>query len=280
MKKRTKLQLFQVVTHSGIILYSCNYHPFIREGLLQGAPYGVIRVGDINGPYQIEEDGAMFPGAAMKFFKNGMPSGNLLVAPNHSQFSGNFFEQRFTNQLNPALPRITEGPKQMYWRSSFLFQKFGEFATPLGKNAGLLGLTNLATHTFDGETVPEEEISSPRFLIVEANEAIKDKFTSVELGADLLESTFSQIPPGTTLYEIFATDDLQSTPELIGRINTRSEFVDTLFGDTQLRFAHEFTDLNPGLVDSISQEMLEKIGCPFLKTRASVLKNKQLLSIA
>ena len=64
----------------------------------------------------------------MKFFKDGMPSGNLLVAANHAQNSGNFFEQQLTNQLDSSKPKITDGSEEQFWRTAFGFQKFGEFS--------------------------------------------------------------------------------------------------------------------------------------------------------
>ena len=256
---------------------------FTHKGLLQGAPYGVIRVGDVHGHYETDYTGATRLGASLKFFKDGMTSGDLPLAPNHSQLCGNFFEQPFTNVLDASQPNMTAVPDKKYWRADVIEEKFIDYLIEKKEKPGPLGLKHLATHTYDGEAVPEEEINFPFLLSFVPNKALKEKFASVEVGADLLDSTFSKIPPGTTLYGVYALAHGTTEWEVIGRINTRSRFTDTLFGDTQLRFSHEFIDNdlkeNPALLDTMSPEMLVRSGCPFLKTRAAALKNKDLSSV-
>merc|ERR1712038_1475233 len=174
-----------------------------------------------------------------------------------------------------------------YFRGALVFEKFEHFAIPLGKDPANLRVSHLATDTYDGTTVPEDQVKSPFLVIVKPTDALKEQFSSVKLTDDLYESTFSKIPKGTTLYNVYAKADPESEAEKIGSVKTKSEFHHTLFGDTELRFYHELRDWNElellkenssEWIGSIPNELLKRIGCPFLKMKASILKNKDLLS--
>ena len=147
----------------------------------------------------------------------------------------------------------------------------------------ILGVSpHLATDTYHGTSVPEDQVKSPKFIMVEPDAALKEQFSSVKVTDDLYESTFSKIEKGTTLYHVYATADMESQFKRIGSIKTKSKFHHTLFGDTELRFSHEFHDefrpTNLEMIDSIPEELLKRSGCPFLKMKASLLKNKDIVS--
>lgn len=234
-------------------------------------------MGETHGHYERDEHGAMRLGAAVKFFKDGMTSSDLLAVSTYSQKSGNVFDQIFsTIDLPGMIPYSGEQPAEKYWRLEVLEEKFFKFGKEQNISSFRLGVSDLASHTFDGEAVPENEITSPFMVLLSPGVNVQEMFATVELGEDLLESTFSKIPPGTTLYDVvLQRDQYSNSPEVIGRIKTKSTFTDSLFGDMELRFGHGATPPFNAL-----QEMLDesRTGCPYLKTKLAALRNKELLS--
>lgn len=238
-------------------LESAGDHPF--TGLLRrGAPFGVVR---FSTALASSEEG-MTPGLAIKFFVDGAASANFVaMESNAGQTTGNFFERDFST----AIPSLS-------FRAGLVFVgvlKFRRVSSP----ENMVGLLELAQREVDGTPVPEADVTSPFALVLKPNPDLSLQFQDVLPAADFVETTFSQIPVGTVLYDIYGKAAPDAEEVLIGHLKTKSEIVDSSYADLTLFFRHqrpsvdlerhpEWTPPDEDLEDSILATM-----CPFLRHR-------------
>ena len=233
-------------------MVSSGDHPF--TGLFQGAPFGVIR---FSTAMSAPNETGMKPGIGVKFFIDGVESANFVaMESNNGQESGNIFEADFSTVI-PELP---------LGLASIGVLEFRRVSSP--ENA--VGLLKFAQKDVDGSSIPEDDVTSPYQLILKPNPELSAQFQDVAAGTDLLE-TFSQIPAGTVRYDIYGEPAPGAEEIMIGQLKSKSEIVDSIYGDESLFFRHQRPSVDferhPEWAppDWDPEESILETMCPFLR---------------
>lgn len=198
-------------------------------GLLKGADYGFLRLSVTSDPI-IQ---GFAPGLAIKFFVDGKPSANFsaLVSLEGQGQNYNLFANEFSNIVPPSRHL---GPKLI----NFIFRRVSRYPTQLY-------LQNLATVEQNGQTVTHPHHPYQLFLVPNP-----DVQFAVSLPHDFRQDLLT-IAPGTQLFSVYGVDPKQVTdrsigqPEyrqqaqLMGHLETTSEFVASEYGDRRLFFRHQ-----------------------------------------
>jgi hypothetical protein len=198
-------------------------------GLFKGADYGLLRLSVTGDP----SDRGFAPGLAIKFFIDGQPSQNFsaLVSLIGQGKNYNFFAREFSN-IVPVVNSF--GPRLI----NLIFRRVTKYPTKLY-------LQDLAETDQYGRTESHPHYPSQVFLVpnpeVQFPESPPHDF----------RSDLEAIAPRTMLFSVYANDpqkvgdELMDRPEyrqqaqLIGHIETTSEFVTSSYGDSQLFFRHQ-----------------------------------------
>lgn len=193
------------------------------SGVFSGAPVpGLARLSLAGPPLII----GYTPGMALKLFVDGKPSVNMHVmnSVNGQGMNWNFFDRDFSN--------IIPQPKGLML--NLLAIRFALTA----KDPTKLSLKDAASVEANG-AVPSS-IKTPyqvRFAPIKRNVSINSG-TAVDFREDI-----SKIPPGTSMYEVFARE-YENGPEVkIGTVRTTGEFVASEYGDRELFFRHSSESL-------------------------------------
>ncbi|NEP20374.1 MAG: hypothetical protein F6J97_26425 [Leptolyngbya sp. SIO4C1] len=196
-------------------------------GLFQGADYGLLRLSVTGDP----RDRGFAPGLALKWFVDGHASENVsaLVSLIGQGQNYNFFAHELSN-IVPVVNQV--GPKLI----NLIFRRVTQFPTKLY-------LEGLGSIDQSGQPVADPDYPVQIFL-VPAN-SIQFSESPHEFRKD-----FDTIPAETTLFAMYggtaesAGDAARSSQyrqqaQLIGHIQTTSEFVNSFYGDSQLFFRHQ-----------------------------------------
>ena len=197
-------------------------------GLFQGADYGLLRASLTGDP----ADRGFAPGLAIKLLADGQPSGNFsaLVSLSGQGQNYNFLAHRFSNIVPVAQafgPRFT----------NLIFRRVTKYPTRID-------LQHLGTVTHQGQS--EDQPHTPTQVFLVPNPDLQFSESPHDFRADL-----ASIAPGTSLFSIYATDSVdpdgetmtassdQPQAQLIGHLETTSQFVASFYGDSQLFFRHQ-----------------------------------------
>ena len=188
-------------------------------GLFTGVQCGLIRLSLAVRPNVI-----VMPGAALKFFIDGIASRNIqLLYKFGGQPTYNFFANELTNRLQSLPPPL----------STPLKATFGTVTRdPLKVSLRPMSLVNQ-----EGFMVSSIVAKFPKTLVFVPNKSLKFSAMPHEIRSDI-----DQIPSGTVLYEVYAADSNQR--EYLGVVRTTSPFISSSFGDNNLFFNHQRVELD------------------------------------
>ena len=192
-------------------------------GLFTGAPYGLIRLSLATAP-SLE---GMTPGVAVKLFRDHKPSANFVAMYKlQGQTSGNFFEHDFSNHV--PMPPTNDFALQQ------LVKKFTAASTPPNQ----VGLSDIAKMNVNGNEV--NDIQYPYEIILKPGRGLREMGSGMQHRptADL-KITFDRIPVGSVLYDVYARSNPLATPVFIGTLKTKSNLMDSSYGDQELFFRHQ-----------------------------------------
>lgn len=204
-------------------------------GLFRGAYSGLLRLSVTGDP----SDRGFAPGLAIKLFRNGKPSANFsaLVSLVGQGDNYNFFANEFSNivpVVNSFAPRFI----------NFIFRRASKFPTKLY-------LQDLAQ--IDRQGYQENKPYYPYQIFLVPNPQIKFSSSPHDFRNDL-----ATIPIDTSLFSVYgvipeqvgdkaarkAVDTIDKAGyrqqgQLIGQIETTSQFVSSFYGDSLLFFRHQ-----------------------------------------
>ncbi|WP_373525171.1 hypothetical protein [Nostoc sp.] len=195
------------------------------SGLFKGADYGVMRLSVTGDP----SDRGFAPGLAIKLFVDENPSGNFsaLVSLVGQDKNYNFFANELSNivpiakSLGPIITnlifsRVTKYPTKLYLEDLGEIEQHGQKESKAYYPAQVFLVPNSNIHF--PESPPHD-----------------------------FRNDLATIPAGTSLYSIYGvspeevmdkTDNRQKA-QIIGHIETTSEFISSFYGDSQLFFRHQ-----------------------------------------
>ncbi|MBW4469888.1 MAG: hypothetical protein KME45_05730 [Stenomitos rutilans HA7619-LM2] len=196
-------------------------------GLFKGADYGLLRLSLTGKP----DDRGFAPGLAVKFLIDGQPSANFsaLVSLDGQGRNYNFFAHEFSN-IVPVVNHL--GPKLI----NLIFRRASRFPTKLD-------LQNLGAVDQNGRA--EKAPHYPLRIFLVPNPSVQFVETPHDFRTDL-----ATISPGTPLFSVYGVEpatgnddvdraDYRQKAQLIGSIETTSEFVSSDYGDRRLFFRHQ-----------------------------------------
>ncbi len=197
-------------------------------GLFKGADYGLLRLSVTGDPTKR----GFAPGLAAKFFIDGQPSANFsaLVSLDGQGKNYNFFANEFSN-IVPVVNRL--GPKLI----NLIFRRTSRYPTKLD-------LQNLGVVRQDGQA--EKAPHYPLRIFLVPHKAVQ----FAEAPPHDFRTDLATIAPGTALFSVYGVDpangndgvdqpDYRQNAQLIGSIETTSEFVASDYGDRRLFFRHQ-----------------------------------------
>jgi hypothetical protein len=201
-------------------------------GLFKGADFGLLRLSVTGEPTAR----GFAPGLAMKFFVDKNPSANFsaLVSLEGQGNNYNFFANEFSN-IVPVVNRL--GPRLI----NLIFRRVSRYPTKLDLEA-------LGQLTQTGQV--ETKLYYPLQLFLVPDPAIQ---FAAQPPHDFRQD-LTTIAPGTHLFSVYALDpeavevaaigtpESRQKAELIGHIETTSEFVSSSYGDSRLFFRHHRFD--------------------------------------
>jgi hypothetical protein len=192
------------------------------SGLFKGADYGLLRLSVTGDP----SDRGFAPGLAIKLLVDENPSGNFsaLVSLVGQDKNYNFFANELSNIVPIAKslgPIIT----------NLIFTRVTKYPTKLY-------LEDLGEINQQGQKESKADYPAQVFLV--PNSSIKFPESPHDFRNDL-----ATIPTGTSLYSVYgvsqeeANNNNRQKAQVIGHIETTSEFVSSFYGDSQLFFRHQ-----------------------------------------
>ena len=204
-------------------------------GLFRGADYGLLRLSVTGEP----SDRGFAPGLAIKLFRDGKPSANFsaLVSLVGQGDDYNFFANEFSN----IVPIVNSfGPRFI----NFIFRRVSKYPTKLY-------LQDLAE--IDRRGYHESKPYYPYQIFLVPNPQIQFPSTPHDFREDL-----ATIPAHTNLFSLYAVapeqvgdkaakraintidkSEYRQQAQLIGQIETTSQFVASFYGDSLLFFRHQ-----------------------------------------
>ena len=191
-----------------------------------GTPHALIRL-SYTSP---NDESGTTPGLALKIFRDGMPSSNLLAMESlEGQSSGNFFEFDFSNHLAPASTLLLR----------YVSRRFSRYSCPSTRT----GLSEIATSTEDIQNMRNNrpEIEFPYQVILRPNPELTERFSDFPPEGDLFDM-LTAIDVGTKLYDIYAVagpDDGAEMEIHVGHLELTKELQPSLIGDRVLFFRHQ-----------------------------------------
>ncbi|SMF57111.1 hypothetical protein [Pseudobacteriovorax antillogorgiicola] len=195
-------------------------------GLFEGASQGLLRVSVTGDPASM----TFAPGIALKFFRDGMVSQNVSALYKLSGQGEN--HNFFANELSNVIPLEFDIASIF---SSLVFKRVAKYPTQIS-------VDGFADYDEHGDQVFEPR--QPRQLYFSPVEEMRFDETAHDFRQD-----FMDIPSGTTLYRVYASEEKGlDTSEIdwerrkkalfIGTIETRSRFIASEYGDRRLFFKH------------------------------------------
>jgi hypothetical protein len=204
-------------------------NPF--TGLFKGADYGLLRMSVTGDP----KARGFAPGLAIKFLVDGKPAANVSALVSLTGQGQNY--NLFAHELSNIVPVVNEiGPKLINW----IFSRVSRFPTKLY-------LEGLGQVDQQGHLEPHPHYPTQIFLVPNPELHFPEQ-PGHDFRVDL-----ATIPAGTSLFSVYAVDPAsEDSPngaldpaayrqkaQLIGQIETTSEFIASAYGDSQLFFRHQ-----------------------------------------
>lgn len=232
-------------------------------GIFKGTEHALIR---LSLAIEVKDEHSTAPGFALKFFRDGMKSANLMAMYSingqrdkhdgqviDNEDVGNFFANEFSNHIpdhNPKSPRNTP--------VKILSGEFAKVSSP----PTMVGLSDVGKYTVDGKE--ELDLNFPCALFFKPNPMLTAKFNGTS-PLTPLNDYLSTINPGTMLYEVLAIESPTAEKVLIGKVTTKSELISSEYGDKELFFQHQ--DINEDFVlrPEWNNTNVRKNFCPFSK---------------
>ena len=191
-------------------------HPY--TGLFRGQTRAIIRLSTLSQP---DADG-MTPALAIKLFRSGQPSANILAMQStEGQTSGNFFQETLSNHAPYGIA------------DSALAAKFSLVAEP----ASFTGLSDVSLFSQSG-ALASGIITFPYEVQFVPNQVLSSLFAN-RLPTQNLQEMFDMIPAGSKLYDVYAIADPGGSPQLIANLRTTSAIISSAAGDNFLFFRHQ-----------------------------------------
>jgi len=201
-------------TYSGIFRSGCK-NVILRFSIAQKA--------DTSG-----KGNAIAPGIALKFLRDGVPSGNVFAMYSLlGQTSFNFFKHDLSSHV-PDLPGDAPSALQLVrWK----------FSTASGFPV-FTGLSNIAAYEENGNN--QSKIAFPFRLHFHPNTTLHnllpDTWTGTEFEDQLIKILF---PSGIHMYDVYAQDTpFSENLQLIGKVFSNGYATRSLFGDKTLFYEH------------------------------------------
>lgn len=196
------------------------------------------------------------PSIAVKFLRDGMPSGNLVAANTLlGQQSGSFFQ----NTLSNHLPKVDVSEAR-----SIVGRKFAHVNPP----GGMVGLSDIAK--YDQYGVEETNVNFPFQLFFVPNHQLTLLFHNYITNLDGLFDHLTSIPPDVKLWDVYAISHPEDTNHVkIAELISSSEVVYSGAGD-HIFFRHQMmmedVDQHPEWYDHIApdEDICSGLSCPFL----------------
>jgi hypothetical protein len=166
------------------------------------------------------------PGISLKFLRNGVDSANLVAMfSTAGQASWNPFKNDFTNNFrlnSPSVAEIALGTK---------------FST-VTNNISAVGLKDMALNDQNGNKA--ENVRYPFRLIFRPTSEVNNRFS--EDFTQEFTQQLAGIEVGTTLYDVYAIDQPGCPEVKIAKIVTKTNMINSRFGDEKLFFRHGLID--------------------------------------
>jgi hypothetical protein len=218
---------------------AANGSPF--TGLFAGAEFGLIRLSLLEDPYKKETEPNIAPGVALKLLVSKQASVNVsfLVSLDGQGADGNFF----ANQMSNMVPKSDKLSAQV---SNALFKTASKFPT-------YMGVQDFAKVSQVGDRVSQPKYPYRIYLVPSGWFS-----TAIDKQHDF-RTELEAIDSDSVIYEVWASDpgkysgaDAQAAANQIvyqqadrenatkiGYIVTKSKFVASKFGDSELFFRHQ-----------------------------------------
>jgi hypothetical protein len=195
-----------------------------------GSQQLMVRLSSGNQPATTGNSSGMIPAVALKFLRNGVPSGNIHLLGAGPQDSFNFFAHDFSNHV-PDFPFNTP-PAALVLRDLFLTAS----AYPT-----YVGLSRIAEFDATGKK-PSSTPNYPWRIILHPTAQLHNAYPDSnpnQLWYNQLESTIPQGP----IFTVWAidnplNDNATQTAVLIAKITLTSVFEESFFGDRTLFYQH------------------------------------------
>ncbi len=193
-----------------VTMETVGQHPY--TGLFAENAAGLVRLS------LASDDKSNIPGAALKLFRNGLPSVNIHTIPGLSPQTSHDFFERATSNVIPSPDKL--GLKVVTWLQSIV-------ANPLNRPLKHIAATDSNGVGFARPKAPYQVYFRPADVHFAAD------------GTEDFRDSLAKVPTGSVIYKVFATE-YKGGPELhIGNLRTSSNFVASDFADRELHFLHE-----------------------------------------
>ena len=191
-------------------------------GMFQGASNMIIRpsfAAEIP-----KKETKLIPGAAVKFFRDGLPSANFVAMYSlEDQYSFNFFE-------NPLSTHVPTNSLTGLLRTGY--EKFSSVTDW----PGFVGVSDVAAFTENGTKVAKPVF--PFQIILKSNLTTP----STNDGKSDIFDSLTSIKKGTKIWEMYGSDCPKCAFTLMGTIKTNSDMIKSKYADETLFFKHQRFD--------------------------------------
>jgi hypothetical protein len=162
------------------------------------------------------------PGIAVKLFVDGRESANFqaMFRIDGQGDDKNFFANAFSNEVPPP--------------AGFAGQALDAVFKTVKRDSTFLPVTALGRYAVDGSEDPSPR--SPRTLSLVPTPEVHQRISSST--TEDFRIGLRWIPPGTALYDVYASDARNDRPVHIGTIRTASYLIASAHGDAELFFRH------------------------------------------
>jgi len=202
----------------------------------KGGKFGIIRLSPAaepepdkgDDPSNCDPQCGFVPGFGLKILRTGVLSGNIFSMYSLiGQPSFNFFKNNFTNHPSLSCDDITGSTKLLFMK----FKTASNWPT-------MVGLSQLALYDEDGIIADPPAYPYQLWLVPNSNLTAAYPDAPSSDPDKTLASQLAALPIGTSLYSIWALQNPWNAAELIGGLQTTSNFTTSKWGDKNLFFQH------------------------------------------
>ena len=112
-----------------------------------------------------------------------------------------------------------------------------KFETSGSDWVNMVGLSDMARYAQDGTEFSDSEIKFPFQLLLVPTDEMRGRFSD-DYDKPLIEQ-LREIEAGEKLYDIFAKEDYDASPQLIGGLVTTSAIDNSVYADSKLFLKHQ-----------------------------------------